>query len=160
MHGAPSKRAAGRFSPAVAVALALTLLALTIFAARAWAAGGGLDHSFSGDGRKITAFGNGTGDDNAHGVAIQANGRIVVAGYSDQGGSTGRDFAVARYNPNGGLDHSFSGDGRKTTGFANGAGGDAAYDVAIQANGRIVAAGYSNQGAATGEDFALARYLP
>jgi uncharacterized delta-60 repeat protein len=121
---------------------------------------GGLDHSFSDDGRKITAFANGTGDDLAFGMAIQANGRIVVAGFSNQAGTTGYDFALARYNPNGGLDHSFSGDGRKTTGFANGAGGDAAYDVAIQANGRIVAAGYSNQGAATGEDFALARYLP
>jgi uncharacterized delta-60 repeat protein len=93
-------------------------------------------------------------------VAIQPNGRIVAAGYSNQGAATGDDFAVARYNPNGGLDHSFSDDGRKITAFANGAGGDAAYDVAIQANGRIVAAGYSNQGAATGEDFALARYLP
>jgi hypothetical protein len=74
MHGASSKRAAGRFSPAVADAMALALLALTIFATRAWAAAGGLDDSFSGVGRETTAFGNGTGSDSASAVAIQGVG--------------------------------------------------------------------------------------
>ena len=93
-------------------------------------------------------------------MAIQANGKIVVAGRSNQGGSTGYDFAMARYNPNGSLDQSFSGDGRKTTAFANGTGTDSGSAVAIQSNGKIVVAGYSNQGGASGQDFALARYLP
>ncbi len=64
------------------------------------------------------------------------------------------DFATARYNPNGSLDTSFSGDGMQTTDFG---GDDLANDVAIQANGKIVAAGIAT-GGATGNDFALTRY--
>ena len=56
------------------------------------------------------------GADEANDVAIQANGRIVAVGVAG-GGATGQDFALARYNPNGSLDTSFSGDGRKRTNF-------------------------------------------
>ena len=55
-----------------------------------------------------------------------------------QRGRTGSDFALARYNPNGSLDTSFSGDGKRSTGFG---GDDAANAVALQADGKIVAAG-------------------
>ena len=53
-------------------------------------------------------------------------------------GTAASDFALARYNPNGTLDTSFSGDGKQTTDFG---GGDEANCVAIQANGKIVAVG-------------------
>ena len=64
---------------------------------------------------QTTDFLLGAGDA-ANDVAIQANGRIVAVGVAG-GGATGDDFALARYNPNGSLDTSFSGDGRKRTNF-------------------------------------------
>jgi uncharacterized delta-60 repeat protein len=107
---------------------------------------GSLDASFSGDGKLRTNFG---GSDEATGVALHANGKIVVVGSSDS------DFALARYNPNGSLDPSFSGDGRQRTNFG---GDDGARGVALQANGKIVVVGRSSSGADV--DFALARYNP
>ena len=57
------------------------------------------------------------GVDGASDVAIQADGKIVavVSGSS----AAGDDFALARYNPNGSLDPSFSGDGKQTTDFGD-----------------------------------------
>ena len=52
--------------------------------------------------------------------------------------ATPDDFALARYNPNGSLDTSFSGDGKQTTDFGD---GDVANGVAIQGDGKIVAVG-------------------
>ena len=85
-------------------------------------------------------------------MAIQADGKIVAAGATN--GQSGIDFALARYNPNGSLDRRFSGDGRQTTNFA---GFDEAKGVAIQQDGRIVAAGRSF-GSDQVVKFALARY--
>jgi uncharacterized delta-60 repeat protein len=85
------------------------------------------------------------------GVAIQVNGKIVAAGPA--AGSGGR-FALARYNLNGTLDATFGGDGRVTTDFT--AGEDLCFGVAIQADGKIVAAGHAW---GSGGRFALARYL-
>ena len=83
----------------------------------AWqAAAGDLDRSFSGDGRQTTDFAG--GGDEGEAVAVQADGKIVVAGSSHQGDNRGSDFALARYNADGTLDRSFSGDGRQTTDFA------------------------------------------
>ena len=106
---------------------------------------GSLDPSFSGDGRQTTDFGD---DDVATGAAIQGDGKIVVVG----GGGGGDDFALARYNPNGTLDLTFSGDGKQTTDLG---GEDKANTVALQANGKIIAVGEGGNG-----DFALARYNP
>jgi uncharacterized delta-60 repeat protein len=108
---------------------------------------GSLDPTFSGDGKLTTNFGQFS--DVANGVAIQPNGKIVAVG---RGGAAGSNFALARYNPNGSLDTSFSGDGRQQTDFG---GYDGANGVALQGNGRIVAVGF-----ALGGDFALARYHP
>jgi hypothetical protein len=55
---------------------------------------GSLDTGFSFDGKATTPIG--TSDDYANGVAVQADGRIVAAGYSRNGYN---DFALARYNP-------------------------------------------------------------
>jgi uncharacterized delta-60 repeat protein len=116
---------------------------------------GALDPSFSGDGKQTTDFGS---NDLASGVALQGDGKIVAVGSTDEGSSPTGQFALARYNANGSLDTTFSGDGKKTTDFFPGA-SDRADDVAIQANGRIVAVGFA-RGGATGDDFALARYNP
>ena len=109
---------------------------------------GSLDTTFSGDGRQTTDFG---GSDRANGVALKSTGRIIVAG----GGGASGDFAIARYNPTGSLDTSFSGDGKQTTDF--GGGGERANAVALQGDGNIVVAGNAN-GADGTRDFALARY--
>ena len=111
---------------------------------------GSLDATFGGDGSTSTAIG--TAWDQARGIAIQSDGRYVVAGWSDMGGGN-NVFAVVRFNVDGSLDPSFSGDGKQTTGIA---GADEAYGVAIQPDGKIVVAGESNVGASG--DFAILRY--
>ena len=84
----------------------------------------------------------------ARSVAIQADGRIVVAG--GVGDDSSADFVISRYLTNGTLDTSFDVDGHAITDF--GATGEIANDVVIQTNGRIVAVGGSN------ESIAIARY--
>ena len=91
---------------------------------------GSLDPSFGQNGRVTTDLGASEG---ANALVLQPDGKLVVAGES------GGDFALARYNPDGSLDTSFSGDGIVTTDFAGW--GDVAYAVALQDDGRIVAAG-------------------
>ena len=132
--------------------LAVLLGALTVnvvLASPAVAAAGDLDTSFGGDGRVTTDFG---GFDEALGVAIQSNGKIVAAGFTEWFPSPLHDFALARYNRDGSLDSSFNGDGKVTTDF--GGSDDVAHGVAIQSDGKIVAGGRGT----TGDDFALARY--
>ena len=104
---------------------------------------GSLDKSFSGDGRQLTPFA--VGGAGARGLRIQSNGKIVVAGYA------GYKFAVARYNPNGTPDTTFSGDGRRVSPFLGN--GSDLFDVAVLGSGKIVAVGRSD-----GEKFAVARY--
>jgi uncharacterized delta-60 repeat protein len=98
---------------------------------------GSLDTSFDSDGKVTTAIGS--GNDVAYSVAIQSDGKIVVAGYSYIGSNN--DFALVRYNTDGSLDTSFDSDGKVTT--AIGGSDDYAKSVAIQSDGKIVAAGYS-----------------
>src|SRR5205085_6464330 len=94
-------------------------------------------------------------NDEARAVAIQTDGKIVAVGYTENSGTLDWDFALARYNTNGSLDASFGTGGKTTT--AIGASDDFADAVAIQADGFIVAAGYSLIG---NNDFALIRYKP
>jgi uncharacterized delta-60 repeat protein len=119
----------------------------------ALAASGGLDHSFAGDGKRITNFGL---DDGSHGVAIQADGRIVVAG--DTQNPRYSHIAVARYRAGGRLDHSFSGDGMVRTDVRGRH--DYGKDVAVQANGKIVVVGETgfSDRYETSYDFAIVRY--
>ena len=120
---------------------------------------GTLDTTFGGDGQVITDFG---GDEQATAVALQPDGKIVVAGWSVISSTTGLpDFALARYLPNGTLDTTFSGDGLVTTHIGS-SGNDAARAtaVALQADGKIVAAGWSVTSSTGHRSFALARYQP
>jgi uncharacterized delta-60 repeat protein len=122
------------------------------FALARYNSDGTLDNSLGGDGKVTTDFSGST--DLAQSVALQSDGKIVVAGYGYQAG-TGYDFALARYNSDGTLDTSFSGDGKVTDDFSGGT--DGAEAVALQSDGKIVVAGYAYQ-AGTDFDFALARY--
>ena len=122
----------------------------TDFAVARYDTNGALDTTFSGAGKDTTAMG--AGDDEINGLAIDANGKIVVAGQSVSG--TSNLFALARYDANGTLDPGFSGDGKATTNVD--VGSDAANAVAIQSDGKIVAAGRANNG--VDREFALVRY--
>ena len=114
---------------------------------------GDLDTTFDGDGKVTTAVGSFA--DEARGVAIQSDGKIVVAGFSFNGSNN--DFALTRYNSNGSLDTTFDGDGKVTT--AVGSSADVAYSVAIQSDGKIVVAGSSDDGSSNeSNEFALTRY--
>ncbi len=125
------------------------------FALARYLANGTLDTSFGSGGKVATAFG--TSDDAAYGVAIQADGKIVVVGAAIIGSTY--DFAVARYLPNGALDMSFDGDGKLTTQIAtSGDGYDYAQGVVIQPDGKILVAGHSTNG--TNLDFSAVRYNP
>ena len=116
-----------------------------LFALARYATNGSLDTAFEGDGKLTTQFSE---DDGARAVAIQRDGKIVAAGFTFLF-SGQSDFALARYNTNGSLDTIFGGDGRVSTDFGS---FDHANAVAIQGDGKIVSAGFSDG------DFALARY--
>jgi uncharacterized delta-60 repeat protein len=115
---------------------------------------GSLDATFSGDGTVTTSFFGGS--DRAFGMAIQGDGKIVVAGDASPPHLAG-DFALARYNSDGSLDAGFGGDGRVTIDFAGN--NDEALAMAIQADGKILAAGLADV-SGNQDDFALARHDP
>jgi uncharacterized delta-60 repeat protein len=99
---------------------------------------GGLDPTFGAGGKVRTPFE--AGDASASGLAVLPDGRFVVAGDIDIGGSQGELVAVARYNADGTLDSTFSGDGKVNAKFP-----DAEHftvsAVALQSDGRIVVGG-------------------
>lgn len=97
-------------------------------------------------------FGN---DDGANSVAIQQDGKIVVAGIATNAVGVG-DFALARYDSNGSLDPGFGSGGKVTTDFAGFY--DVANGVAIANDGKIVAVGAAAFDLTYKRDFAVARY--
>ena len=120
------------------------------FALVRYNANGTLDTGFGTGGIVTTSIGSGY--DYAHALVIQSDGKIVVAGSSSNGSKY--NFALVRYNANGTLDTGFGTGGIVTTPI--GSGFDSAYALGIDTDGRILAAGYSNNG--SNYDFALVRY--
>ncbi|MFQ5472358.1 MAG: hypothetical protein ACE5FA_05675, partial [Dehalococcoidia bacterium] len=114
---------------------------------------GSLDTTFDGDGIAITDFLG--GHDEALGLALQADGKLIASGLITDPVTGLRDFGLARFNSDGSLDPLFGSGGTVTTDFAGGH--DFAYKVLVQPDGKIVAAGGAAMPAA-GLDFALARY--
>ena len=92
--------------------------------------------SNSGDGNGLVFTGNRYRSCCWRSVTMQADGKILVAGSATFNGLD-NVFALARYNTNGSLDASFSGDGRLIT-FSDGASGAS---VTVQADGKILVAG-------------------
>jgi uncharacterized delta-60 repeat protein len=110
------------------------------------------DMSFSGDGKVVTPLG--AANDKANAVAIQADGKIVVAGWSvNYTPNTNVDIAVVRYNTDGTLDNTWGGTGIVTTDVG---GFDRALAVVIQPDGKILVGGYSD--GSTTNDFCVVRY--
>ncbi len=119
------------------------------FALARYRADGKPDNSFGADGRVRTMIGSGG---SAYALAIQPDGRVVVAG------SGGGGFALARYEPNGSLDSSFDADGVVVSNFGWPA---EAHALALQPDGKILAAGFGlTSGTVTDKrrEFVLARY--
>jgi uncharacterized delta-60 repeat protein len=121
------------------------------FALARFNAGGTLDSAFGTGGKVTTDFAGGT--DNAHALVIQADGKLLAGGERLPGGNVSGasfDFALARYQPGGTLDPTFGSGGLVTTDFPGH--NDHVYALALQQDGKVVAAGDSSP------DFALARY--
>ena len=100
--------------------------------------------------------------DEAQGLAIEADGKIVVAGWAYEGNSSAGNFAVVRYLTDGQLDTTFGGTGMVITPVAE---GDARRDqgsaVLLQTDDRIPAVRVLVAGQANGgrnSDFAVTRY--
>jgi uncharacterized delta-60 repeat protein len=122
------------------------------FTAARYKMDGSLDSSFSSDGIVTTDF-NGM-NDWAKSIALQPDGRIVVAGSSEK--ETDLEFALSRYHSDGTLDTSFSSDGMQMTEISSF--DDHGEAVAMQPDGKIIVAGGANN-YGINADFALARYI-
>ncbi|MCH8010394.1 MAG: VCBS repeat-containing protein [Candidatus Marinimicrobia bacterium] len=114
---------------------------------------------YNSDGSLDTGFGNNgivttdisTGGDFANSIALQSDGKIVVAGRVGGGGS--EDFVVFRYNSDGSLDTGFGTNGIVTIDISGG--GDFANSIVLQSDGKIVVGGSTGSG---GIDFVVVRY--
>jgi uncharacterized delta-60 repeat protein len=111
------------------------------------------DNTFSEDGKLMSNFGFSAGG--AYAVAIQPDGKVLVAGTAFNGKD--KDFALVRLNADGTLDNSFSDDGKLLTDLTG-------YDedgkaIILQPDGKIILGGSSNIWQLD-YDFALARYNP
>ncbi len=120
------------------------------FALYRYRADGALDAAFGTGGRVATTVS--PGDDHAEAVAVQPDGRIVVAGATEGRG----DFAVARYEADGDLDPTFGRGGTVATDVAGGS--DVAYAVLVEPDGAILVAGTAQLGSGGANAFALVRY--
>jgi uncharacterized delta-60 repeat protein len=110
------------------------------FALARYNTNGTLDNTFHTNGKVITDFGG--NDDEITSVAIQDNGKIVVAGYTNSRSTY--DYALARYNANGSLDNTFGNGGKVITNLnVSNPGDDFGEGMALQSNGKIVVAGYT-----------------
>jgi len=131
------------------------------FALARYEVGGTLDTAFGGQGGipgvVLTDFGL---TDDARAVALQPDGKIVLAGSTNVNGTF--DFALARYNNDGSLDSAFGTNGLQITHFFSPGSQSAAESIAVQSDGRVVVAGTFNQAAVPPKPtlFAVARYLP
>ena len=114
---------------------------------------GRLDQTFGAHGKLVTNFG--PGFDEASAVAVQDNGKLLVAGRIREDDRAKDDIGLLRLKPGGGHDRTFAAGGRALTDVAGGS--DAARDLTIASNGKIVVTGE-----ATIEKirrFVVARYL-
>ena len=113
---------------------------------------GSLDASFGNGGIVLTDIDGSY--DYAYAVAVQNDAKIVIAGFGAINGE--RDFAVVRYLPNGSLDPAFGNGGKAVTQLSSGT--EAIFGIAIQPDGKIVGAGYADNG--TNLDFGIVRFMP
>ena len=134
---------------------AAALFALMSVAAAS--AGVELDSGFGDGGRVFTPISEGIGGDRGVGVAVQDDGKVVVAGTASMQ-TTGNDFAAVRYETDGDLDPMFGGgDGIVTVPVSPGNGSDHATEMAMQGDGKIVIVGEVNTGPGGATEFGVVR---
>jgi uncharacterized delta-60 repeat protein len=122
-------------------------------------ADGRRDPSFGIDGRRTLKFSATSDYDEPAAVTLQANGKIVVAGYFTVGEDA--DFGVVRLLHNGAPDAAFGNGGRVTHPMALGEVDDAAA-VGVMADGSLLVGGYAQRPTPSGgvhEDMAFLRLL-
>lgn len=112
---------------------------------------GSIDSTFDFDGIVVTSVG--TNEDQAEAILLQPDGKILVAGRSDNG-AVNTDFSLVRYNTDGSLDLTFDTDGKVITDL--GSPYDEAKAISLQPDGKILLAG--NFGLNAVSDFAVLRY--
>jgi uncharacterized delta-60 repeat protein len=122
------------------VAVGTSLAGYHAFVLARYTVRGRLDPSFGRAGRVLTNLGARSSAD-ASAVALQPDGKIVVAGTDLTGGQS--DFALARYNAGGTLDRSFGSGGRVVTKVGD---EDHAFGVVVQPDGKVVIAGSAAAG--------------
>ena len=140
------------------------LFVLTMQLNRAGAAAGDLDPTFGAGGKVVTDFRSGV-PDQAIGVTLQPDGKIIAVGTTGMqpligdpnADTTLADFAVARYNSDGSLDQTFGNGGKVTTDFFGHH--DVAFAVKVQTDDKILVVGYAYH-PPLDDDVALARYNP
>src|SRR5438552_2786879 len=123
------------------------------FAAARYLSNGTIDTTFGVAGKVSTDFGD-QNFDRARSAALQADGKIVAAGFAISQNGGVQNFAVARYTSNGVLDTTFSRDGKTQIDFGNCC--QSATKVLLQSDGKIITVGGSN-GESSEDDFLLAR---
>ena len=115
---------------------------------------GSLDTDFGDNGLVIVGFIAETSNDIAYSLAVQDNGKIILAGFVEVGLA---DFSMYRFNIDGSIDTTFGTNGKVSTDF--GATNDKAQAAVIQSDGDIILAGFKYpNGGGPGAAFALARY--
>jgi uncharacterized delta-60 repeat protein len=117
----------------------MTILACVLMLAGAMAALaiGNLDKTFGANGKTVTPIG--TGADRGYALALQPDGKTIVAGASVS--SNFFHTSVTRFNPDGTLDETFGTGGKVIVNISTQ--NDVAYDVALQSDGKILVAGYA-----------------
>lgn len=143
----------------VAVGFDNSTIAAEAFGLVRYLSNGSLDTTFGRRGSTQIAFTNFVNSPSA--LAIQSDGKIVVAGTASSADGTVSEFAVARFNSNGSLDTTFGSGGKVTTNFVGvqtGGVSNPAKAVLIQPDGKILVAGGASECGKCVMNTALARY--
>lgn len=146
------------FNPALALQPDGKLLVVRGLTLSRYNTNGSNDTTF-GAGGHVTIVTNGGGLDEMKALALQSDGKIVVAGFTSLPTAFNQDWMVLRFNANGTADMSFGSGGKTLTDFDGM--NDEAKSVLIQSDGKIVVAGQVQLGVplSADQDFAVVRYL-
>jgi uncharacterized delta-60 repeat protein len=136
----------GRLAIGSKILLLVLGIHLAGFTAGVMAAPGDLDTNFGTDGVAIAMIGT---DDRIKDLVMQPDGKIVAVGSTAPNAPGLKESAVARFNPDGTLDPTFAFGGKAVFGF--GSYHDEARSAALQADGKIVIAGYANNDSSWGQ---------
>jgi uncharacterized delta-60 repeat protein len=125
------------------------------FALNRYNSDGTVDSSFGSNGNVKTTIGSYSAASNT--LLIQPDGKIISGGVSTDSSGNNQNFSIVRYNSDGTLDTSFDGDGKVTTTFGNYVICQI-YSMALQSDGKFLAAGCAIDSSGQSSQFVLVRY--